>query len=92
MVIDDVPYQYVEADVEGSGATKTIRPGDLVFTAPGQLGLPVPLVVGKVTAIETDLKKRLVFTVVVEPAAAIDEIRDVFVIPLVPAGFLSMQE
>lgn len=86
MGISDVPYRYVQADADADSDSDThpMRIGDLVFTAPGGLGLPVPMVVGKITALEQNPKKRLVYNVIVEPAISIGEIRDVFVIPLLP--------
>lgn len=92
MVIEDVPYQYVQVeDGEERAADhrRRIQQGDLVLTAGGQLGLPMPLVVGKVAAITQVPKKRLVYTVNVEPVVSLAEIREVFIIPLAPGGPVS---
>ena len=94
MVIKDVPYKYVQADAEGGPEEEAgrIRLGDLVFSAPGQLGLPVPLIIGRVAAFETNPKTRLVHTVVVEPAVEIEDVRDVYIIPIVPVSRLAIHD
>ncbi|MBK8267947.1 MAG: hypothetical protein IPK83_06420 [Planctomycetes bacterium] len=61
-----------------------IRIGDLVYSAPGQLGLPVPMAIGKVKEIIEDPSRRLVADVIVVPSLGMDEIRTVSVIPLIP--------
>jgi cell shape-determining protein MreC len=89
MVIEDVPYQHVQASTTGEDAgagDRKIRVGDLVYSAGDQLGLPVPLIIGKVSGLEQNPKKRLVYTVAVEPAVEIAEIREVFIIPVIPAN------
>ncbi len=89
MVIEDVPYQYVQVD-EGeeraAGGFRRIQQGDMVFSAGGQLGLPVPLIIGRIADISKDLKKRLVYTVNVESVVSPTEIREVFIVPLTPGG------
>jgi len=95
MVIEDVPQQYVEEEKEetqGTEQRRRIRKGDMVFSAGGQLGLPMPLIIGKVAAITEAPKKRLVYTVDVEPAVSMAEIREVFIIPLAPGGVVSVRE
>jgi cell shape-determining protein MreC len=95
MVIEDVPYQYVQSDETDEGARgggRKIRAGDLVYSAADQLGLPVPLIIGKVAGLEKNPKKRLVYTVSVEPAAAIADIREVFIIPIIPTTPVSGRE
>lgn len=94
MTVNDVPHQYVQAvaDRASGDERRRIRIGDLVFSTPGQLGLPEPLVVGKVIELREDPKKRLVVSLLVEPAVAIDEIRDVFIIPLTPVDRLPIRE
>jgi len=83
MTIDDVPERYVALDggpATSSGKAGRIARGDLVLTAPGEPGLRAPMAVGRVGAIHADPRKRLVYTVEVEPAIALDEIVNVFVI------------
>lgn len=86
MMIQAVDYRYVREAKEATeqDGKRKIGLGDDVCSAPGQLGLPQPMVIGRVTGIERDPKRRLVFDVVVEPAVAIDRIRNVNVIPLIP--------
>lgn len=85
MVIDGVDYRIVNVgEDEGRGAKRRIGIGDLVFSAPGQLGLPQPILIGRVVTMTEDARKRLVYNIEVEPIKAVDETRDVFVIPLVP--------
>jgi cell shape-determining protein MreC len=85
MTIENVEAQYVQLDAtEPEAKLQRIRAGDLVLTAPGQLGLPVPLTIGKVAAIEENPRKRLVYHLSVDPLVAVGEIRDVFIVPLVP--------
>ncbi|HVP13077.1 MAG TPA: rod shape-determining protein MreC [Phycisphaerae bacterium] len=89
MAIEDVPYQYIQTDETGespAGTGRKIRVGDLICSAPGQLGLPTPLVIGRISRLEQNPKKRLVYTVAVEPAATIADIREVFVIPIIPTS------
>lgn len=69
-----------------AGEAGRMRVGDLVCSAPGRLGLPEPLAIGRIIAIEEDPKRRLVYDVIVEPAIPLDEIRTVYVIPLIPTG------
>ncbi len=94
MVIKDVPYMHVQVDGEEGTEpeAKRIGIGDLVYSAPGQLGLPVPLIIGRVVAFETNPKKRLVHTVVVEPAIEIEDLRDVYIIPIVPVSRLAIHD
>ncbi|MFQ5430011.1 MAG: rod shape-determining protein MreC [Phycisphaerae bacterium] len=87
MAILDVDYHHVRAEPDenaGSGPRR-IRIGDYVCSAPGQLGLPEPMVIGRVVAFEQDPTKRLVFDVIVKPDVPLDQIRYVHVIPLLPA-------
>jgi cell shape-determining protein MreC len=95
MAVEDVPYQYVQADSESDsagGKTRKIRVGDLVFSGPDQLGLPVPLMVGRVSGLEKNPKRRLVYTLAVEPAVSITDVREVFVIPIIANSPLSVRE
>lgn len=94
MVIEDVPYKYAYGapDPEQGDARRRLQIGDLVFSAPGQLGLPVPLVIGKVTEFKEDPKKRLVVSLMVEPIVPLDELRDVFVVPLIPIERVPIRE
>jgi cell shape-determining protein MreC len=94
MIIEDVPYQYVEATAirEPGPDQRRIRVGDLVFTSPGQLGLAVPLVVGEVIELVENPKKRLVVSLLVRPPVPIDRIREVFIIPLVPIDRMPLPE
>lgn len=89
MVIEDVPYQYVQANdgaEPAAGGQRRIQQGDMVFSAGGQFGLPMPLIIGKVTGFSQDPKKRLVYTVNVESVVSSAEIREVFIIPLTLGG------
>ena len=94
MIIEDVPYQYVEATAirEPGPDQRRIRVGDLVFTSPGQLGLAVPLVVGEVTELVENPKKRLVVSLLGRPPVPIDRIHEVFIIPLVPIDRMPLPE
>lgn len=84
MLIEGVEYRYVEGAVPAEGGRRRIRVGDLVFSAPGQLGLRAPVLVGRVTSTSENPRKRLVYDVHVEPIARLDELREVYIIPLVP--------
>ncbi|MFQ5502433.1 MAG: rod shape-determining protein MreC [Phycisphaerae bacterium] len=90
MVIRDVDYRYVQNGntEDDSDATMRMQVGDLVCCTAGRLGLPEPLAIGRVTAIEEDPKRRLVYDVIIEPAIPLDEIRHVYVIPLIPTGMV----
>lgn len=83
MIVRDVKYDLIETAGE-PGDGMRIRIGDLVTSSPGEMGLPVPLVIGRVVEIRQDPKQRLVYDVIVEAGAARDSIRYVHVIPLVP--------
>jgi cell shape-determining protein MreC len=83
MLIEGVDYRHVRRiDDEAKDERRRIGLGDLVFSAPGQLGLPSPMVVGRVRELSEDAKKRLVYNVTVEPIVRMEEVRDVYVIPL----------
>lgn len=100
MIIRNIDYRHIEKNAppppddltgESSGdipltpdRARGIRVGDLVYSAPGQLGLPVPLSIGRVKAIVEDPARRLVADVIVEPAVQVDQLRTVSVIPLIP--------
>lgn len=86
MTIENVESQYVqpEESAETDDKVPRIRVGDLVLSAPGQLGLPVPMAVGKITEIAENPSKRLVYNLTVEPLIDVEELRDVFVVPIVP--------
>ncbi len=88
MVIEHVDYRQVQAESaaqEGEApGGRRIQLGDYVYSAPAQFGLPHPMVIGRVSSIEADPKRRLVYDVRVEPAVEIDRLRDVHVIPLIP--------
>jgi len=88
MRINGVPYQYIEEGPPPAEPppTRRIRAGDLVLTAPETLGLPNPLVVGRVAEITEDPRKRLVYDLVVKPIVLPNELHDVFIIALVPFG------
>ena len=83
MIVRDLSYELIETSGEASD-TMRLRIGDIVTSAPGQVGLPVPLVIGVVAEIRQDPKERLVYDVIVNAAADRDEIRYVHVVPLVP--------
>ncbi len=84
MIIRDVDYRVVQLPHEApqDDGVLRIRIGSTVCSAPGTLGLPEPMVIGKVVAIEEDPKKRLVRSIIIEPALSIDQVRYVHVIPL----------
>lgn len=86
MAIENVESQYVQTDDSAQPDAKDprIRVGDLVLTAPGQLGLPVPLAIGKITRISENPHKRLVYHLTVQPLIDVGELRDVFIVPIVP--------
>lgn len=84
MIVRDVPYDFIDAASESSGTQMRIRVGDFVTSEPGKLGLPVPLVIGRVTEIRQDPKERLVYDVIVESTINRDDIRYVHVIPRIP--------
>ncbi len=90
MVIRDVDYRFVQNGntEDDSDATMRMQVGDLVCCTAGRLGLPEPLAIGRVAAIEEDPKRRLVYDVIIEPAIPLDEIRHVYVIPLIPTGMV----
>lgn len=93
MAIENVESAYIDTATEAEARERgphRIRVGDLVYSAPGQLGLPVPMAVGRITEITENPKKRLVHTLNVEPLVSLDELRDVFIIPLVPAESLQI--
>jgi len=83
MIVRDVPYDLIDTGGNSTDGLR-IRIGDLVTSAPDQIGLPVPLVIGRVVEIRKDPKERLVYDVIVESTAERDTIRFVHVIPLVP--------
>ncbi|HKQ50070.1 MAG TPA: rod shape-determining protein MreC [Phycisphaerae bacterium] len=85
MTIENVEAQYVQPEAaEPEGKPMRISVGDLVLTAPGQLGLPLPLTIGRIAAIEENPSKRLVYHLSVEPLVDMGELRDVFIVPIVP--------
>ena len=99
MIIRNVDYRHIEKDAIGDNGTESdgssdtpltpdrsrgIRVGDYVYSAPGQLGLPAPMVIGRVTQIVEDPSRRLVYDVVVSSSIRLDEVRTVSVIPLIP--------
>lgn len=93
MAIEDVDYRRVrEVDPEQGDIRRRIKLGDLVFSAPGQLGLPMPLVIGKIVEFKEDPKKRLVVSLVVEPSVTIEQLREVLIIPLVPPERVPIRE
>jgi len=96
MAIEDVPYQYVQGTAEpASGPAsprRRIGVGDLVLSGPGQMGLAEPMVVGRIVEVREDLRKRLVYTLIVEPIIGVDRLRDVFIIPLVPPERVPIRE
>lgn len=90
----DVPSEPKAEDGAGGDAEQPLMParqrgirvGDYVYSAPGQLGLPSPMVIGRVREIVEDPSQRLVYDVIVEPAVALDEVRAVSIIPLIPTN------
>jgi cell shape-determining protein MreC len=93
MAIEKVSYQYVRAaDAKQENEEQRITVGDLVLTAPGQLGLPSPLVVGKVTSLEESRVERLTWTVHVSSLVDAAMLRDMYVIPLVPVELQPIQD
>ncbi len=92
MQIENVEGRYLEqgASKPKAGQSRTIAPGDMVFSAPGQLGLPIPLAIGRISEITENPKERLVYNLIVEPIESIDQLRDVFIVPLVPVESLAI--
>jgi len=88
MVVEDVPYRYLDGmgDAEPGDEHNRIRVGDLVFSAPGQFGIPVSMVVGRVDSFKEKPDKRLVGDVIVKPVVDIDRLEDIWVIPASPAS------
>lgn len=88
MVIAYVPADLVGIDDpdDAENDKKRIRIGDSVFTAPGQIRIPVPMVVGRVARFESDPQKRLVYNVIVEPLVRPHQLDDVYIISAVPTG------
>lgn len=86
MAIENVESQFVQPDesAESDAKDPRIRVGDLVLTAPGQLGLPVPLTIGKITQVVENPHKRLVYHLTVRPLIDVGDLRDVFIVPIVP--------
>lgn len=84
MGIENVDYRVVQLPHEAPPDDGVVRIaiGSWVCSAPGTLGLPEPMVIGRVAAIEEDRRQRLVHKLIVEPALAIDDVRYVHVIPL----------
>jgi cell shape-determining protein MreC len=99
MVIEKVSYQYINAassqpmrEGEAPAEPSGIMVGDLVLTAPGQLGLPSPMVVGKVTSLEENHVERLTWTIHVHSLADPTKLREVYMIPLVPIELQPIQD
>lgn len=96
MAIEDVPYQYVQESSEPTSGPaaphRRISVGDLVLSEPGQMGLPEPLVVGRIVELQENPRKRLVYTLIVEPVVELGRVREVFVIPLVPPERVPIRE
>ena len=86
MLIQHVDYRHVHDESESAedDGKRRISVGDIVCSAIGQLGLPQPMVIGRVTAIRKDPRERLVYDVVVEPEVSPNDVRHVHVIPLIP--------
>jgi len=85
MLIEGIDYRVVQTGGEvRKDGKRRIGVGDLVFSAAGQLGLPTPMAIGRVNALSEDPKKRLIYNISVEPIMRMEEIRDVYVIPIVP--------
>lgn len=94
MIIKDVDYRYI-GDVPGNEhdpKIRKIRVGDDVCSAPSQLGIPEPMVIGRVVKLQENSKKRLVYDVIVEPAISVDDVRYVHVIPLIQLNPLAAHE
>jgi len=83
MVIEDVPQRYVSAGGSSPDPNR-IRVGDLVISAPDTPGLAAPMMIGRVTAISDDPKKRLVYSIEVEPAVQTNELLDVYIVAGLP--------
>ncbi len=93
MAIENVEARYIETSADSEPTpdrVRRIRVGDLVYSAPGQLGLPVPMAIGRIIEITENPKKRLVHTLTIEPLVTLDELRDVFIIPVIPAETLQI--
>jgi cell shape-determining protein MreC len=83
MIIENVAAGYVALDAEPTDVPR-IRQGDYVVSAPGVLGIPSPMAVGRIAELTDDPRRRLVYDLIVEPIVDIDALREVFIIPLVP--------
>lgn len=88
MSILDVPEQYVEQAAAGAArppaGTPRIGIGDLVASGPEEHGLAAPMILGRVSALTRDPRKRLVVTVEVEPAIRPEALGDVFIVASKP--------
>ena len=79
MRVDDVGHNYIDS--------QQIRSGDLVVSDPGEAGLPVSLVVGRVAGIEpTERSPLLLFRLEVEPVLDPADLRRVYIVDLSPAA------
>lgn len=84
MVIEDVPQRCVSAADDANADPNRIRVGDLVISAPDTPGLAAPMTIGRVTNISDDPKKRLVYSVEVEPIVKTNELLDVYIVAGLP--------
>lgn len=86
MAIENVEARFIdsaaEKDENDANQDARIKIGDMVYNSPGHLGIPSPMAVGRISKITENPHKRLVFNLEVEPLVTIDELSDVFIIPL----------
>lgn len=97
MAIDDIDYRWIEGASNAETSTDPTRAandrmaeGDLVYTAPGALGLPRPVVIGKIVLLAENPRRRLVYTAQVAPMQPMEDIREVYIVPLTPTASLQV--
>jgi cell shape-determining protein MreC len=92
MVIEGVSHRYVNTSQSEQPSEILISTGDLVYSAPGQIGLPRPMLLGKIITMEENARKRLVYDLSVEPVAKADDLHEVYIVPLVPIENMSIPQ
>lgn len=97
MAIDDIDYRWIEGAASADAPTDPARAagdrmaeGDLVYTAPGALGLPRPVVIGKIVLLAENPRRRLVYTAQVAPMQPMEDVREVYIVPLTPTASLQV--
>lgn len=97
MAIEDIDYRWIEGAAPADSPNETGRPlgdrmaeGDLVYTAPGALGLPRPVVVGRIVSLTENPRRRLVYAAQIAPMQPMDDVREVYIVPLTPTASLQV--